>query len=170
MRRHNKAFSFSLKRKWRKWWLKEGTVNCLTVPFGFRKGKCKTQVSNRPQNTLRKIYRVFAAVDSSYTTCSTGRHTCTIFLPTSLQDCLNSGNIFSFYFPQIYHHKLFILFGWKKHTLFLFVCVRFHLTKYENYNDNQLHQGAIKTANWNWSFGFSHNTIVLHMNPIDAKC
>jgi hypothetical protein len=37
-------------------------------------------------------------------------------------------------------------------------------------NGNQLHQGAIKTANWNLSLGFSHNTIVLHMNPIDAKC
>jgi hypothetical protein len=53
---------FSLKRKWRKWWLKDerkwkkttlpseilkvqfSSVNCLTVRFGFRKVKCKIEV------------------------------------------------------------------------------------------------------------------------------
>lgn len=79
----------------------DGTVNCLTVPFGIREVKCKIHGSNCPQNTSRKIYRVFAAVGSFYAPCSTGRHTCTIFLPTSRLDCHNFRNIFSLYFPQI---------------------------------------------------------------------
>jgi hypothetical protein len=78
MRRHNKDFFFLVKEE-RKSILKDEkkdekkdlflpksrrySPSCLIVPYGFRKvRRCEIQVSNRPKNTLRKIYLVFTCM------------------------------------------------------------------------------------------------------------
>jgi hypothetical protein len=171
--RENEKQQLYLRKSWRYSQLceytfrnQEGTVNCFTVPFGFRKVKCKTQVSNRPQNTLRKFYRVFTADSGFCAPCSSSN--CTIFLPTSRLDCLNSGKHILFIFSTNITSQTLYIVRLKEAHSFSF-CLRM-LSPYEKENDNQPRQGAIKTANWNLSFGFTHNTIVLHKHPIDAKC
>lgn len=139
---------FSVKRKWRKWWLKDerkwkkttlpseilkvqfSSVNCLTVRFGFRKVKCKIEVK-----WLSSIY-IKKNLPGLYGTRQFLR---TLFHWSPYLNHISAykltiASILVTYSLSIFHKynitNSFILFGWKKHTLFPFVCVCFHLTKY----------------------------------------